>query len=75
MAAYLRTLDEKLLEFERVGHQFREKTTGSLFTVEGLAIDGPLAGRRSPRSISLRCAGAPGPDSTQPPGCTGLMPI
>lgn len=46
MAAYLTTVEGVELTFERRGSLFEDARTGSTWTIEGLAIDGPLRGRR-----------------------------
>ncbi len=45
-AAFSRRVDGRLLRFEAEGDVFRDAETGSLWTLLGVAIDGPLAGTR-----------------------------
>jgi hypothetical protein len=45
MAAYSRRLDGRVLEFEVKEGNFVDKETGSVWHLEGQAIDGPLAGK------------------------------
>ena len=46
MAAYLREAGGQTLTFESLPDGFRDLETGSLWTIEGRAVDGPLAGSR-----------------------------
>jgi hypothetical protein len=46
MAMYETGLDGRELRFHRDGSGFVDEQTGSRWTIEGLAVDGPLAGRR-----------------------------
>ncbi len=44
--AYYRILDGETLEFRVVGGQIRDASTESIWQVDGLALSGPLAGRK-----------------------------
>lgn len=46
MAAYARTLEGRTLDFERREGAFRDRQTGSAWNIEGVAVDGPLRGKR-----------------------------
>jgi hypothetical protein len=46
--AYLPVLDEMELEFSVSGGEIVDTNTGSVWTVDGMAIEGPLAGQRLP---------------------------
>ncbi len=45
MSAFHRAVDDQVLTFERSGDHFRDQETGSLWTIEGRAVSGSLAGR------------------------------
>ncbi len=59
-AAFEPRVDAQVLTFRLVGRErhdlavYEDAETGSLWNVEGIAIDGPLAGRRLPRVMSMR---------------------
>ena len=46
MAAYSRLLGEKSVSFRRDTNHFVDRETGSLWSIEGKAVDGPLRGNR-----------------------------
>lgn len=46
MAAFSRSVEDRVLTFERSDEGFRDMETGSLWTIEGKAIRGPLSGVR-----------------------------
>jgi len=46
MSAFSRRLGDRVLTFEWRDHQFRDRETGSLWTIEGQAMTGPLQGQR-----------------------------
>lgn len=44
---FYRRVGDRVLEFERAGDdRFRDRETGSIWTLSGLAVEGPLAGTR-----------------------------
>jgi hypothetical protein len=45
MSAFSRFVDDRVLTFERSEGQFRDRETGSSWTIEGKATSGPLEGR------------------------------
>lgn len=45
MAAYSRRVEGRLLEFERADKSFKDKSTATLWSVDGRALRGELAGR------------------------------
>jgi Protein of unknown function (DUF3179) len=45
MSAFVPTLDDRSLTFVREGDGFVDRETGSRWTIEGSAVQGPLAGR------------------------------
>jgi hypothetical protein len=45
MAAFLRSVDGAMLEFEAAGNRFRDRQTGTLWSVEGRGIEGPHRGK------------------------------
>jgi len=45
MAAYSRIVEDRVLSFELAGDHFVDRETGTSWTIEGLAVGGPLAGR------------------------------
>ena len=46
MAAYVATADGQELVFERRGTRYVDRQTASTWTIEGLAVEGPLRGTR-----------------------------
>jgi len=46
LSAFCRVVDDRALTFEHAGTHFRDRETGSLWSIEGMAVSGPLAGRR-----------------------------
>ena len=46
MSAFCRIVDGRTLTFERSEGQYRDRETGSLWTIEGRGVCGPLEGRR-----------------------------
>lgn len=46
MSAFSRVVEDQALTFERADEQFRDIETGSLWTIEGDALAGPLRGKR-----------------------------
>ena len=54
-AAYDRRLGPDTLSFERAPGGFRDRASGSLFSLEGLGLDGPLKDRRLARPEQLLC--------------------
>lgn len=46
MSAFLRVTEGQTLTFERLEDSFKDRETGSSWTIEGLAVAGPLSGQR-----------------------------
>jgi hypothetical protein len=46
MSAFARVVEDRVLTFESAAGQFRDRETGTTWTIEGRSVEGPLAGRR-----------------------------
>ena len=74
MAAYSRLLGERTLSFRHAADHFVDSETGTLWNIQGEAVDGPLAGEAAGLLSDLTMsAGTPGRTRILGASCTGVQ--